>query len=64
MSNVASPLISAFRNNEHHSKMEKLNGRFELKFKKALSTPHKIEKLAAEETAFHLHKKRNFLRKI
>lgn len=39
-----------------------LKGNFQLKLNEKMSTKRKIERFAAEPIAFHLHKKRDFLR--
>lgn len=43
---------------------EKLKGRFMLKIKKELPLPLRISQFANEAVAFHLHKKRDFFRRL
>jgi len=43
---------------------EKLMGQFSLKFNQALPIAKKIEKYAQDSVVFHLHKNRNFIKKI
>ena len=50
--------------NEASSNKEKLKGGFSLRISKNLSIDKKIEKYAQDSMVFHLHKNRNFLRKI
>lgn len=49
---------------ESQANREKLKGGFKLKISKHMKMPQKIEKYAQEPVVFHLHKKRNFIRKI
>jgi hypothetical protein len=49
---------------ESAANREKLKGCFKLKISKHMKMPQKIEKYAQEPVVFHLHKKRNFIRKI
>jgi hypothetical protein len=50
--------------NEASAAKEKLKGKFSLRISKNLSISKKIEKYAQDSMVFHLHKNRNFLRKI
>ena len=43
---------------------EKLGGRFRLKLSSNLSAAKKFERFAEESSAFHLHKKRIFIKKV
>ncbi|CDW85246.1 UNKNOWN [Stylonychia lemnae] len=43
---------------------EKLKGRFKLKIKKSLPEPMRIAQFANEDVAFHLHKRRDFFRRL
>ena len=43
---------------------EKMKGRFQLKIKKELPPPMRIAQFANEAVAFHLHKKRDFFRRL
>lgn len=43
---------------------EKLKGRFSLKIKQGLPPPMRISQFANEAVAFHLHKKRDFFRRL
>jgi hypothetical protein len=44
--------------------VEKLKGRFDLRINSHLSMPKKINKLSIDPLAFHLHKNRQFMRKL
>ncbi len=44
--------------------VEKLKGRFDLRINSQLKMPSKINKLAIDPLAFHLHKNRQFMRKL
>lgn len=48
----------------HASQMEIMKGRFTLKLGDHLPIEAKIQNYAGESAAFHLHKKRDFLRRL
>jgi hypothetical protein len=54
----------AAENYPQQANKEKMRGRFQLRISSKLPEVKKIEKYAQDSMVFHLHKNRNFLRKI